>query len=198
MIRRKYGFIVLFCMVLSALYCVPCFAAEWVLGEVYLEDIYQEDYLEDYSIATDSNASRGIMLLSAHDPYDTGSISTSVVSYMSDVIPKMGNVHYVLFRSDQYKYRLYYSKELEYTGGGYFTADSTEFVEYDSRYYTWLQGTESNFSLSAGNTMVYSDLGGYPMLSSGDTSTWMLVVLGAIYLVFVIVRSFLAPSKFVI
>lgn len=198
MMRRKYGFIVLFCLVFSALYVFPVLAAEWVLGDVYLEDFYQEDYLEDYAIATDSNADYGIMLLSSHDPYDSGSISSTVVNYMSDVVPKLGNVHYVLFRSGQYTYRLYYSRDLEYLGGGYFEAPDTEFIEYDSRYYTWQEGTESNFSLSAGNYLIYSDLGGYPMLSSGDTSTWLLVVLGAAYFVFVIVRSFLAPSKFVI
>ena len=205
MMRRKYGFIILFCVVLSALYVIPGFAAEWLLGEVYMEDYYQEADMESYSVAsasdaaaTGSDADYGIMLLSSYETFDTGSISSTVVNYMSDVIPKLGNVHYVLFRSGQYTYRLYYSKDLEYAGNGSFRASEADCLVYDTRYYTWTEEAESDFSLSAGNYLVYSDLGGYPMLSSGETSTWLLVVLGAVYFVFIIVRSLLAPSKYVI
>lgn len=208
MMRWKHGFIILLCVVLSALYVFPSFADEWVLGEVRVEDDYTEDYIQDYSVAsgsdatasnaTRSNADYGIMLLSNHDPYDNGSISTSIVTYMSDVIPKLGNVHYVLFRAGQYDYRLYYSKELEYDGSGGFTASRADYIAYDSRYYTWNYGTESNFGLDAGSVMVYSDLGQYPMLSSGETSTWLLVALGAVYFLFVLLRSFFSPSKMTI
>ena len=205
MMRCKHGFWILLCMALCFIHPVSALASEWVLGEVYLEDDYSEDYQQDYSVASGSDAvasgsdaDYGIMLLSDHAPYDSGSISSTVVNYMSDVLPKLGNVHYVLFRAGQYDYRLYYSKELENDGGGVFSASETEYIQYDSRYYTWNSGTESDFSLEAGSVIVYSDLGNYPMLSSGETSTWLLVVLGAAYFVFIIVRSFLAPSKLMI
>lgn len=207
---KKYGLGLLLCMVLSVIYVVPSFAQGWVLGEIYLEDDYQEDDLESDSVeyasgsnATGSNAryssgNDGIMLLSNHEPYDNGSVSSTVVNYMADVVPKLGLVHYVLFRAGQYDYRLYYSKDLEYNGAGDFSADAAEYISYDSRYYTWEYGSESNFSLDAGSVLVYSDLGGYPMLNSGETSTWLLAFLGAVYFVFVVVRSFLSRNKYVI
>ena len=88
MMRRKYGFIILFCVVLSALYVIPGFAAEWLLGEVYMEDYYQEADMESYSVAsasdaaaTGSDADYGIMLLSSYETFDTGSISSTVLIY---------------------------------------------------------------------------------------------------------------------
>lgn len=203
MMRCKYGLVILCCLVMCVIHTFPVRADQWLLDEVHMEDDYKEDYLEDFTIAsgsdaTGSNADYGIMLLSNHDPYDNGSISTSIVTYMSDVIPKLGNVHYVLFRAGQYDYRLYYSKELEYDGWGGFTASRADYIAYDSRYYTWKFGTESNFGLDAGSVMVYSDLGQYPMLSSRETSTWLLVALGAVYFLFVLLRSFFSPSKMTI
>lgn len=200
--RWKCGYFILFCLVVCALYTVPAFAAEWVLDPVYLEDSNPEDYLEADTIATASdatasNADYGIMLLSAHAPYD-GSMSTSVVTYMSDVVQKLGNVHYVLFRSGQYQYRLYYTRDLVYSGSGNFSADQVDYILYDTRNYSWQSGSEYDFSLNAGSYMIYSDLGNYPMLGSSDTPAWLLVILGAAYFVFVILRSFFAPSKFTI
>lgn len=200
--RWKCGYFILFCLVVCALYTVPAFAAEWVLDQTYLEDSYPEDYLEADTIvtasdATASNADYGIMLLSAHAPYD-GSMSTSVVSYMSDVVQKLGNVHYVLFRSGQYQYRLYYTRDLVYSGYGNFSADKADYILYDTRNYSWQSGSEYDFSLNAGSYMIYSDLGNYPMLGSADTPAWLLVILGAAFFVFVILRSFFAPSKFMI
>ena len=203
MMRWKYGFIILCCLVLCNVHPLPVLAVERILGEVYLEDVYQEADLEDYAVASGSdasgsNADYGIMLLSDHDPYDNGSISTSVVTYMSDVIPKLGNVHYVLFRNGQYDYRLYYSKNLEYDGNSGFSASEAQYIAYDSRYYTWSSGLERDFGLRPGSVMVYSDLGPYPMLSSGETSTWLLVALGAVYFLFVLFRSFFSPPKMTI
>lgn len=201
------GFFLLFYMVLCLVHPVPVFAAEWSLDQIYLENSDPEDYLQvdtvidasdSNALASGSNAYYGIMPLSGHSPYDNGSISSTIVNYMSDVLPKLGNVHYVLFRSGQYVYRLYYTKDMEYDGAGGFMASKADYISYDSRYYTWSSGSETNFSLDAGSYLVYSDLGEYPMLSSGESSTWLLVVLGAAYFLFVIIRSFLAPSKFVI
>lgn len=205
----RYGLVICLCLVLVTVHVFPSFAQGWVLDDLYLEDDYPEVYLEDDPIeiasasdASGSNAARssrssddGIMLLSAHDPYDSGSISSSIVNYMADVVPKLGLVHYVLFRAGQYDYRLYYSKDLEFNGSGRFSASQAEYISYDARYYTWSYGSESNFSLSAGSVLVYSDLGGYPMLNAGETSTWLLAFLGTVYFLYVVVRAFLSRRK---
>lgn len=201
MMRWKYGFFALLLnLVLCFVHPFQALADQWILGEVYMEDDYQEDYLEDYSVAsgsdaTGSNADHGIMLLSSHEPYDSGSISTSVVTYMTDVVPKFGPVHYVLFRAGQYSYRLYYSSELEMSDSGLFSAPETDFVEYDTRYYTWAYGSESNFSLDPGTYMVYSDLGGYPLLAGESQPVWILVYMGAVYFLYILVRAILSPPR---
>lgn len=135
----------------------------------------------------------GIMLLSNYHPYDS-SMSTSVIAYYDDVLPKLGNVHYVLFRSGQYDYRMVYGKDLVYNNGN-FTAGSVRYVAYSTRYYTWTQGTESAFSLSAGDYLVYSDLGDYPMLHSESIYQWLLILLGAVYLLFIIYRAMFSPRR---
>lgn len=211
--RCKNGFWLLFCVGLCALCSLQAYAQGRILDKVYMADNHSANYLpvdpirdatssdafdpdEDYDLGTDSNANDGIMLLSDHGPYDTGSISTSVVTYMSDVVSKLGPVHYVLFRTDQYKYRLYYARDMEFTDSGEFWASQADYIEYDTRYYTWVYGSERDFGLDPEGTMVYSDLGGYPMLGDGDTASWVLVFLGVIYLLFIIFRSFFAPHEY--
>ncbi len=144
-------------------------------------------------VQNDGNDNSGIMLLSSYAPYDS-SMSSSVVAYYDDVLPKLGNVHYVLFRSGQYDYRLVYSDDLQYSDG-VFSADLVQYVAYNTRYYTWAQGTEDSFVLDAGSYLVYSDLGDYPMLSAESVYQWFLILLGAIYLLFIIYRSMLAPRR---
>lgn len=221
--RCRYGFWLLLCVGLCALYAFPALATERLLGEVYLEDSDPANYLQvdtitdasgsdaidvssagvdtlspEISTASDADEEEDddIMLLSDHDPYDSGSISSTVVNYMSDVVPKLGAVHYVLFRTGQYDYRLYYAKDLELTDSGEFWASEAEFIEYDTRYYTWSYGSESDFGLDPGSTLVYSDLGGYPMLGNADTASWILVFMGGFYLLFLLFRSFFAPHDF--
>lgn len=135
----------------------------------------------------------GIMLLSNYSPYDS-SISSSVVAYYEDVIPKLGQVHYVLFRSGQYTYRLVYGKDLQYDNG-YFSGTAMQYVAYSTRDYTWQQGSEGTFSLSAGDYLVYSDLGDYPMLHSAAVYQWLLILLGAVYLLYVIFRAMFSPRR---
>ena len=218
MMRCKYGFWILLCMGLCALYSYPAFAAGRLLGAVYLadsdpanhiqvdtitdassSDAVEESTNEEEGTASDSDAAyypdEDIMLLSDYAPYDSGSISSTVVNYMSDVVPKLGAVHYVLFRAGQYDYRLYYARDLELSDSGEFRASEADYIQYDSRYYTWSYGSESDFSLDPGTTLVYSDLGVYPMLGDSDVTGWILVFMGALYLLFILIRSFLAPSK---
>lgn len=168
----------------------------------------EEDEDEDYSVASGSNArlasssnafvsddvgTPGISLYSSYTPYDS-SISTSVIAYMSDVLPKLGNVDYVLFRHGQYSYRLVYADQMEYTGGD-FSAATAEYVAYDSRYYTWSSGSEGSFTLRPGNYIVYSNLGAYPMLDAETVHTKLLLFLGAVFFLFVIYRSIFHPGK---
>lgn len=185
------------------------------------DDLEESDRLEDDADASGSDARRASgsdarrdkhdkaqtvanimsiqsapVVYSNYTPYES-SISTTVIAYMSDVLPKLGDVHYVLFRQGRYDYRLVYADEMIYENG-VFTAQDASYVAYDSEYSTWHQGPEGGFRLNAGSYIVYSDLGGYPMLASESVPVMLLAFCGAVFLVFTIVRSWLSPQRMVI
>lgn len=182
------------------------------------DEYFEEDVELINDLATDSNAqiaqttpsnaipigvdsgdsfvqNNEIMLLSSYTPYDTGSMSTSVVTYMGDVVPKLGAVHYVLFRSGQYTYRLYYSEDMVYDAFS-FSAGDAQYIEYDTRYYTWSTGSETNFTLSAGDYLVYSDLGGYPMLDSDNIGIYLVAFVVVVCLLIYIFSRMFSPRRF--
>lgn len=237
---RRVRDVLLFCMVLCLLYCVPAFADDW---EVFVPDPEGsnlddpdrfsdripvtlppsltvddfdswedwEEYLygdeipveDDRPEASPSNAQRRATPSNApvmiqpmanyNNPYD-GTISTTIVQYFSDVIPKLGNVDYVLFRSGQYQYRMVYADEIVLNGNT-FTAVDARYVVYDSRYYTWSFGNEGAFSLRAGNYLVYANVGDYPVLARDHIGLMTLAFMGAVFLVFTICRSFFSPAR---
>lgn len=180
-----------------------------------MADDEDDDYMEDVAVASASNARvaspsnatrakkaqtvanimtvNSPVVYSSYTPYDS-SISTTVVTYMSDVLPKLGDVHYVLFRHGQYAYRLVYAKDMV-CDGTTFTAEDAQYIAYDSRYYTWTSGSEGSFRLQANNYIVYSDLEGYPMLQSEATYYWLIIFFAGVALLFVIYRSLFSPGR---
>lgn len=214
--RLFYGGIIY--LVLNALYVLPAHAQDWVVWSPDPDEI--EDYYtlsayayEDYDAATASDATPsdasyddydqyltdsytgpGVSLYAAgYDSYD-GSISTSVVTYMTDVLPKLGNVSYVLFRSGQYDYRLVYAEEMEYENGYFYAADA-DYIAYDTRYYHFSEGHEGEFSLTVSSYMVYSDLGPYPALASESAYVLVAALVLAVLLLWQIVKTFFATSR---
>lgn len=150
------------------------------------------------AVSTPSNAAVGSppVVYSSYAPYDS-SISTSVVSYMEDLLPRLGMVDYVLFRSGQYTYRLVYSRDMVCAGGN-FSAGDADYVLYDTRNYTLEHGKEGAFTLRASNYLVYSNVGDYPMLHSEAVYTWLLIFVAVVFFLFTLYRSFLSPGRFVL
>lgn len=203
---------------LCALYAFPVFADDW---EVYVPDseavVVPSDRVDSYSApfiedewedeielindlatvsdwrptATPSNVVAPIA--QGYIPYDSA-MSTSAVQFFKDYIDKLGGVHYVLFRSGQYTYRLVLSSDLSVDGSS-FSAPDADYVTYDTRYYTWSTGHEGAFSLKAGNYLVYSDVGDYPVLASGSLVLWIIVFLGTVVFLFNVVRVLFAPHR---
>lgn len=204
-------YVLLLCLVLCVLYPVPAVAADYTVfvpdsisDDMSAPAVYpdaEDDEIElindlatpsDALIATPSDL--GIMPLAAYNaPYD-GSMSSSVVNYFDDIVPKLGGVHYVLFRAGQYSYRLVYGKDMSLSGD-YFTGTDCSYYAYDTRYYTWQQGYEGTFSLDAGTYLVYSDLGAYPALDSGSIAGWLVAFCAVLYLLYVILRALFAPQR---
>lgn len=187
MMRRFiHAFIIFSCFCI--LFCVPAYAKDYVAftgSDVPLEE-------ELYELATDSNA--GIMLMSNYGSIYDGSFSTSVREYFADMLTKIGNTDYVVFRQSQYIYRMVYADDLEWNGSR-FTATSADYYTYDTRYYTWNYGTEGSFSLTPGGAIVYSSLGPYPVLGRETNYSYGLLFVAVLFLLFTIYRAFLAPGR---
>ena len=194
----KYAVSLLFCLVLYSVHPVRGYAQIWILDKENYQDTEVPD---DFQIATDSDA--GIALLSSYSqPYD-GSISTTYTTYFRGVVEKLPPAsHYVLFRSDQYSYRLVYSDSMTYENGR-FAADSAQYVNYYVGNYNSrsqvTSGGEGAFSLSPNGYPVYSDLSElYPVLSEGvkDYEFKTLLFCVVLFLLFAVVRSFFSPGRF--
>lgn len=192
----KYALSLLFCLVLYSLHPVPAFAEIWVLDEEGYE--VPEVPVDDVMTASDA-----IMLLSSYNtPYD-GTISTTYTTYFSGVIEKLPpSSHYVLFRPDQYNYRLVYSDGMTFQNGR-FSADSTKYVNYYVGNYNSrtqvTQGTEGAFSLSSNGYPVYSDVGDlFPALYEGVKGYEFKTLLfcSVLFLLFTVARSFFSPDRF--
>lgn len=194
----KYAVSLLFCLVLYSVHPVQGYAQIWILDKENYQDTEVPD---DFQIATDSDA--GIALLSSYSqPYD-GSISTTYTTYFRGVVEKLPPAsHYVLFRSDQYSYRLVYSDSMTYENGR-FAAYSAQYVNYYVGNYNSrsqvTSGGEGAFSLSPNGYPVYSDLSElYPVLSEGvkDYEFKTLLFCVVLFLLFAVVRSFFSPGRF--
>ncbi len=192
----RYAFSLLLCLVLYSVHPVPAYAQIWVLGAETYED--SEIPVDDVMTASDA-----IMLLSSYStPYD-GTISTTYTSYFAGVIEKLPpSAHYVLFRSDQYNYRLVYSDEMTFQNGR-FVADSAQYVNYYVGNYNnrtqVTQGSEGAFSLSPSGYPVYSDIGDlYPALYEGVKGYEFKTLLfcSVLFLLFTVARSFFSPDRF--
>lgn len=100
-------------------------------------------------------------------------VGTSYNSLFSGVVSGLPyGVHYVYYRDGRYDWCLAYSSELVLSGS-VFTAPSVTLVTYntDTNYQdqpSYSVSTESDFRLSAGDYLVYSDLGSYPDLYSRE------------------------------
>lgn len=107
--------------------------------------------------------------------YD-GTISTTYLTIFQDVVAKLRiNDDYVFYRSGQYEYALI-AGDLNYNGNTIRLNDSgTKYVlTYQSNYgqdnyYHWEVSDISSFSLTLGDYLIYSNLGGYPTLEERET-----------------------------
>ena len=96
-------------------------------------------------------------------------VGSSFLDLFAGAISKLPyGTHYVYYRESRYEYCLAYSADLA-LDGRVFTAPSATVITYDIRSSsygqpTWTSSFEQNYFLDAGNYVVYSDLGMYPIL----------------------------------
>ena len=189
----KYGIRLLFCMGLCALLSVPAYAADYVLSP---EDVLEGE-ISDPNDGVVASGSDAIMLLSSYgSPYD-GTISTTYTTYFKGVLEKLPpSMHYVLFRPDQYSYRLVYSDDMVYQNGRFMAVDAS-YVN-NSRIQV-SEGSEGAFSLSPNGYPVYSDLSDlYPVLYEGvkNYEFKALLFCFAFFILFTIAKSFFSSGHY--
>lgn len=141
------------------------------------EDVYGESVDLEY-LPKDA-----VMATSITPDYGVGTSNTAIFAGLARKLPY--GVNYVYWRERRSTYVFAYGRDLELVGTT-FRADSVDIVTYNTdpgydRQASYVYSSESNFSLSANDYLVWSNLGHYPTLEDGrDTvaQTTLFVVVG--------------------
>lgn len=151
--------------------------------EVVSEDVYDEGFDLEY---LPENA---VMDAALNPEYGVGTSNTAIFSGLARKLPY--GVNYVYWREDRYNYVFAYGRDLELVGTT-FRAARVDTVTYNTnsgydRQASYVHGSQSNFSLSAHDYLVWSNLGHYPTLDDGrdtlaQTTLFVLVGSGLFYL----------------
>lgn len=203
MMMRRFRHVVsslLLCLGLCSIWIFPASAADYMLDQVDLLEDSDKWEDQDVEVASGSDA---IMLFSNYGtPYD-GSIGTTYLSYFRGVVEKLSpRMHYVLFRPDQYNYRLVYASDLTYSSDRFSASDAYYVNYYVGSYNDRIMvtsGSEGSFSLSSNGYPVYSDVSElYPVLTEGGKGYEVRAILYALAfsVIFKIVLSWLTPGRF--
>lgn len=132
---------------------------------------------------------------SAYSIYEDGSLSSTYTTYFRDVVSNISPFDdYIYWRSGQYQYSLVVG-DIDYSNGRF--SSSGECTHY---YFTTSSGYNStfsyhvdninDFSLSVGDSLVYSNLGNYPNLTDrGDLYALSALILMLIALCLYLLRS---------
>lgn len=132
-----------------------------------------EDSLEDLEMEV-NDLSDQIDLMAAYDAAADQNLGTSNVSIFSGLVSKVPfGQHYVYWRDGQTSYKFAYG-DIFLSGSSFMSDGSVVICSYDTNTtgyntnYTWTSSVDNNFSLQAGNRLVYSDLGDYPGLAERE------------------------------
>lgn len=147
------------------------------------EDVYDESLDMEYF------PEASVMGASTNPEFGVGTSNTAIFAGLARKLPY--GVNYVYWREDRYNYVFAYGRDLELVGTT-FRASSVDTVTYNTnsgydRQASYVHGSESNFSLSAHDYLVWSNLGHYPTLEDGrdtlaETTLFVLVGYGLFYL----------------
>lgn len=135
-----------------------------------------------------------------HSVYSEGNISTTYVQYFKDILSDCKITdNYVAFREGQYSYTMVVG-DLEYSSGTITLQDSgkiytfTQSGNYNSSY-RYKSEPITNFSVTPGENIIYSDVGDYPELieRSARIETLILIAI-SIYAVYHIATRIFSHS----
>lgn len=132
----------------------------------------------------------GIELYSSHSVTSDYGVGTSNINIFGPLAGKLPiGTHYVYWRDGQYTYRLAYSPEMSVSGTR-FSSPSVILATYQTNtgygsQATWTVSQDTNFSLNAGNYLVWSDLGDYPQLVDRSVRDYVHAAVIGIVVLFV-------------
>lgn len=177
---------------------IPASAAE------ISEDVSRETSVvlseSETELETESESDSQLIQPFANIDPDYG-IGTSYLDLFAGAVSKLPyGTHYVYYRESRYEYCLAYSEDLS-LDGRVFTAPSATVITYDTQsssylgQATWTSSFEQSYYLDAGNYVVYSDLGMYPVLYDrgvvdyAQVTAVILCSFGVFYLLFRLRRA---------
>ena len=105
----------------------------------------------------------------AYSVYTEGTMNTTYVTYFKDIVAGIKpNDKYIAYRSGQYSYTLAVG-DLSISNKNISSSGTTTLYVYETSsgynsIYTYKVSDVTDFSLSVGNAIVYSNLGGFPLL----------------------------------
>lgn len=111
--------------------------------------------------------------------YNLGTTNLTIFEGVVEKVP-FGH-HYVYWRDSEYRYCLAVGP-LTVSGSMFSSAEPVTVYTYERHYvsgdsyYSWSVSTDNTFSLSCGNRLVYSDIGGYPAISGREVSKYDAVM----------------------
>lgn len=152
-------------------------------NEIYsFEGVVSED-VYDESLDLEYLPEDAVMATSIAPDYGVGTSNTAIFAGLARKLPY--GVNYVYWREGRYTYVFAYGRDLELVGTT-FRASSVDIITYDTnsgydRQASYVHGSQSNFSLSAHDYLVWSNLGHYPTLEDGRdivAQTMLFVVVG--------------------
>lgn len=158
-------------------------------NDVYsFEEVVNEDVFDEGS-RLEHFPEDAVMAAASNPEYGVGTSYTEIFAGLARKLPY--GVNYVYWREDRYTYVFAYGRGLELVGTA-FRADSVDIVTYNTnsgydRQASYVHSSESNFSLSAHDYLVWSNLGHYPTLEDGrdtvaETTLFVVVGYGIYYL----------------
>lgn len=146
-------------------------------------------------------ATCGTAAAAEYDVYE-GNISSSLTTYAKDILPN-ANIkdNYVFFRSGQYTYDIIVG-DLLYENGVFTLADNgkqytidTQTSSFTNNYYTYSVKEITDFTLTTGNCIVYSDLGDFPELEERSAKFEIIQTCTiCVACLFVVIRSIFNSS----
>lgn len=114
-------------------------------------------------------------LSAAVSDYNLGTTNLTIFEGVVEKVP-FGH-HYVYWRDSEYRYCLAVGP-LTVSGTTFSSAEPVTVYTYERHYtsgdsyYTWSVSTDASFTLSCGSRLVYSDIGGYPVISGREVNRY--------------------------